>query len=140
MRRTIATDLVEPDGRGNWVHEFRYRGKKYTRVPGGHSSFGEDSMTLTVWVAHEDMESWERNRGPREVTIRRDSEVDILTYASPLMGSVLDYGDYAPIPAEPDAADLAREAKEALEEQITDEVSAYMYDLSVGRPAGRVWR
>ena len=133
MHRTIAADLVKSDGNGNRVHEFRYRCKTYTMVPGGHSSFGEDSMTFTVWLAREDMESWERNHGPRQLTVRRDSEVDILTYASPLMGSVLDDGDYAPIPAEPDAADLAREAKDSLEEQITDEVSAYMRDFYAGR-------
>ena len=80
-------------------------------------------MTLTVWLAREDMESWGRNRGPREVTIPYNVQVDILTYASPLMGSVLDDGRYAPIPAEPDAADLNREAKEELERQISDEVS-----------------
>ena len=133
MHRTIASDLVKSDGRGNWVHEFRYRGKKYTMVPGGHSSFGEDSVTFTVWLAHEDMESWERNRGPREVTIRRDSMVEILTYASPLMGSVLDEGDCGPFPAEPDAADLNREAKEELEKQIAYEVNAYMRDFHAGR-------
>ena len=102
-------------------------------VPGEHASFGEDSMTFTVWLAREDMASWERNSGPREVTVRRDSVVEILTYASPLMGSVLDEGDCGPFPAEPDAADLAREAKNALEEQITDETSAYMRDFYAGR-------
>lgn len=90
-------------------------------------------MTLTVWLAREDMESWERNRGPRELTVRRDSMVEILTYASPLMGSVLDDGDYAPIPAEPDAADLNREAKEELEKQISDEVRDYMHDFYTGK-------
>lgn len=133
MHRTIATDLVKSDGHGNWVHEFRYRCKTYTMVPGGHASFGEDSMTFTVWLAHEDMESWERNRGPRQLTVRRDSTVDILTYASPLMGSVLDDGCYEPIPAEPDDSDLAREAKEELEKQITDETSAYMRDFYTGK-------
>lgn len=138
MHRTIATDLVKSDGNGNWVHEFRYRCKTYMMVPGGHASFGADSMTFTVWLAHEDMAPWERNRGPREVTIRRDSVVEILTYASPLMGSVLDDGCYAPIPAEPDAADLAREAKEDLEQQITDETSAYMRDFYAGRIRNRI--
>ena len=138
MHRTIATDLVRSDGCGNWVHEFRYRGKKYTMVPGGHCSFGEDSMTFTVWLAREDRESWERNPGPRQLTVGRDSEVEILTYASPLMGSILDAGNYAPIPAEPDAADLAREAKDALEEQITADVADYMHDFYAGKVRNRI--
>ena len=133
MHRTIATDLVEPDGHGNWVHEFRYRGNKYIKVPGGGSSFGEDSMTLTVWLAQEDMSPRARNRGPREVTIPYDAQVEILTYASPLMGSALDDGCYAPIPAEPDAADLNREAREELERQISAEVRDYMRDFHTGK-------
>lgn len=133
MHRTTASNLVKPDGHGNHVHEFRYRGKTYMMVPGGSSSFGADSMTFTVWLAREDMAPWERNHGPRQLTMGRNAEVDILTYASSLMGSVLDDGCYAPIPAEPDAADLAREAKEELEKQITGEVRDYMRDFHAGR-------
>ena len=138
MHRTIATDLVNEDGHGNWVHEFRYRGRTYTMVPGGPSSFGEDSMTLTVWLARGDMESRVRNHGPRELTIPYNVNVEILTYASPLMGSVLDDGRYEPIPAEPDAADLNREAKEELERQISDEVRDYMRDFYTGKVRNHV--
>ena len=133
MHRTIATDLVNEDQYGNHVHQFRYRGKTYMMVPGGHASFGEDSMTFTVWLAHEDMSPRDRNHGPRQLTVRCNSTVDILTYASTLMGSVLDDGCYEPIPAEPDAADLNREAKEELELQISAEVRDYMRDFHTGR-------
>ena len=114
MHRILAADLFQDDERGNWVHEFRYRGREYTLVPGGPATFGETWLTVRVWP------------GERDLTIERNMPVDVLTYVSPLPGST-------PIPAEPDAADLAREARDALEEQITDEVSDYMRDFYAGR-------
>lgn len=131
MHRILAEDLFQDDEHGNWVHEFRYRGRTYTMVPGGPATFGDTWLTARVWLSNAP--------GERDLTLQLNLPVDVLTYRDPLMGSILDEGNYAPIPAEPDAADLAREAKDALEEQITAEVSDYMYDLSVGRPAGRIW-
>lgn len=93
MYRTIASDLVKSDGNGNWVHEFRYRGRTYTLVPGGPATFGDTWLTVRVWPGNAP--------GERDLTLQLDLPVDVLTYRSPLMGSVLDDGGYAPIPAEP---------------------------------------
>ena len=130
MHRILAADLFQEDERGNWVHEFRYRGREYTMVPGGPATFGDTWLTVRVWLSN--------SPGERDLTLQLNQPVDVLTYASPLMGSILDEGNYAPIPAEPDAADLAREAKDALEEQITAEVSEYMRGFYAGRSVGRV--
>ena len=100
MHRILATDLFQDDGRGNWVHEFRYRGREYTMVPGGPATFGDTWLTVRVWLSNAP--------GERDLTLQLNLPVDVLTYRNPLMGSVLDDGCYAPIPAEPDAADLAR--------------------------------
>ena len=110
MHRIPASELVQRDGHGNWIHEFRYRGREYMMVPGGPATFGDTWLTVRVWSGNV--------CGARDLKLQLSLPVDVLTYRSPLMGSVLDDGGYAPIPAEPDAADLAREAKEELERQI----------------------
>ena len=130
MRRIPASNLVQRNEDGNWVHEFRYRGREYTMVPGGPATFGDTWLTVKVWS--------ETTRGERDLTLRLNLPVDVLTYRDPLLGSILDDGDYAPIPAEPDAADLARGAEEELEGQITAEVAAYMHDFYAGKSVGRI--
>ena len=102
MHRIPASELVNGDGQGNWVHEFRYRGRTYTMVPGGPVTFGDTWLKVRVWRSNAP--------GARDLKLQDNMPVDVLTYRSPLMGSVLDGGGYAPIPAEPDAADLEREA------------------------------
>lgn len=75
-------------------------------VPGGPATFGDTWLKVRVWPGNAP--------GARDLTLQCNRPVDVLTYRSPLMGSVLD-GGYAPIPAEPDAADLERAATDALE-------------------------
>ena len=95
MHRIPASELFQRDEHGNWVNEFHYRGRTYTMVPGGPATFGDTWLKVRVWRSNAP--------GARDLTLQYDRPVDVLTYRSPLMGSVLDDGCYAPIPAEPGA-------------------------------------
>lgn len=68
-----AIDLVVGrDAHGSWVHEFSLRGKVYTLVPGGCSTFDTKGAKFRVWSAGGAM---------RDVRVKSSDRVEVISRA-----------------------------------------------------------